>query len=459
VANALAVQEVLRRRVTTVTDVVIVGAGFAGMTAARELGMLGHDVTVLEARDRLGGRTWTEERLGRKLEMGGTWVHWVQPFVWAEVVRYGLQVTQSPEPQRCAWLVDGERRIGTPDELWRLVSDGMTPLMADARERFPRPYEPLTADVLDIDGLTIADRLEQLNLDPERKAVQDGMWATNFNGPTEEGALTQGLRWCALAMGDWELMFEACATYRLAGGMKSLVEAIARDAGTADVRLNSPVEAIERSGAGWTAITRDGDQIDAAQVIVTTPLNALPAIEFRPALSVGKQQAAREKLASQGMKVWMRVRGRMEPMIALAPGDHPLTLVQYEYEVDGDSLLVGFGPRAGALDPNDADAVRAALRPMLPDAHVVEVTGHDWMADEFSQATWPMMRPNQLTRYLAELQRPEDGLHLAGSDYANGWAGFVDGAIESGITTARRVAAALRTETVERSTTVPAART
>jgi monoamine oxidase len=450
VANALAVQEVLRRRVTTVTDVVIVGAGFAGMTAARELAMLGHDVTVLEARDRLGGRTWTEERLGRKLEMGGTWVHWVQPFVWAEVVRYGLQVTQSPEPQQCAWLVDGERRIGTPDELWRLISDG--------RERFPRPYEPRTSHVSDIDDLTIADRLAQLDLDAERKAVQDGMWATNFNGPTQDGALTQALRWCALAMGDWELMFEACATYKLAGGMKSLIEAIARDAGTADVGLNSPVAGIERSDAGWTAITHDGDQIDAAQVIVTTPLNALSTIEFRPALSAVKQRAAREKLASQGVKVWMRVRGRMDPVIALAPGDHPLTLVQYEYEVDGDSLLVGFGPRAAALDPNDADAVRAALRPMLPDAHVLAVTGHDWMADEFSQATWPMMRPNQLTRYLAELQRPEDGLHLAGSDYANGWAGFVDGAIESGITTARRVAAALRTEAVDPSTPVPAAR-
>jgi monoamine oxidase len=424
------------------TDVVIVGAGFAGMAAARELGMLGHDVTVLEARDRLGGRTWTDERLGRKLEMGGTWVHWVQPFVWAEVVRYGLQLTQSPEPRHCVWLVDGERRTGTPEDLWGLLRDGMTPLMADARERFPRPYEPLTADVSDIDGLSITDRLDQLELDPERKAVQNGMWATNFNGPSQDGALTQGLRWCALAMGDWELMFEACATYRLADGMKGLIEAIAADAGTAEVRLDSPVAAIERSGRGWTAVTRDGEAFDAAQVIVTTPLNALSSIEFRPALSALKQRVAREKLASQGMKVWIRVRGRMDPVIALAPGDHPLTLVQYEYEVDGDGLLVGFGPRAAALDPNDARAVGAALRPLLPEAEIVATTGHDWMADEFSQATWPMMRPNQLTRYLAELQRPEDGLHLAGSDYASGWAGFVDGAIESGITTARRVAAA-----------------
>ncbi len=63
-------------------------------------------------------------------------------------------------------------------------------------------------------------------------------------------APSQGLRWCALAMGNWELMFEACATYRLAGGIKRLIEAIAADAPTAYVRLDSPVAAIERSGAG-----------------------------------------------------------------------------------------------------------------------------------------------------------------------------------------------------------------
>ncbi len=61
------------------------------------------------------------------------------------------------------------------------------------------------------------------------------------------------------------------------------------------------------------------------------------------------------------------------------------------------------------------------------------------MSDEFSRQTWPMLKPNQLTRYLRELQRPEDGVFLAGSDYANGWMGFIDGAIESGLGVSREV--------------------
>ena len=60
-------------------DVAIVGAGFAGLAAARELRWPGRSAIVLEARDRIGGRTWTDDRLGTSLELGGTWVHWVQP--------------------------------------------------------------------------------------------------------------------------------------------------------------------------------------------------------------------------------------------------------------------------------------------------------------------------------------------------------------------------------------------
>ena len=77
-------------------DVVVIGAGFAGLVAARELGRAGFDVIVLEARDRVGGRTWTDRRLGHDLELGGTWVHWVQPHTWAEMTRYGREITRSP---------------------------------------------------------------------------------------------------------------------------------------------------------------------------------------------------------------------------------------------------------------------------------------------------------------------------------------------------------------------------
>lgn len=63
-------------------DVVVIGAGFAGITAARELKNHGYKVVVLEARDRIGGRVWTSELEGHKVELGATWIHWFQPYIW-----------------------------------------------------------------------------------------------------------------------------------------------------------------------------------------------------------------------------------------------------------------------------------------------------------------------------------------------------------------------------------------
>ena len=63
-------------------DVAVIGAGFAGAIAARDLGIAGRSVILLEARDRVGGRTYTDEAFGRQLDFGGAYVHWTQPHMW-----------------------------------------------------------------------------------------------------------------------------------------------------------------------------------------------------------------------------------------------------------------------------------------------------------------------------------------------------------------------------------------
>lgn len=68
-------------------DVIVVGGGFAGVTAAREVALRGRSVLLLEARDRLGGRTWSADWEGTSIEYGGAWVHWHQPHTWSEITR------------------------------------------------------------------------------------------------------------------------------------------------------------------------------------------------------------------------------------------------------------------------------------------------------------------------------------------------------------------------------------
>ena len=77
-------------------DVVIVGGGFAEVTAARELTMRGRSAVLVEARDRLGGRTYTADHDGHAMELGGTWVHPEQPHVGAEISRNGMETETFP---------------------------------------------------------------------------------------------------------------------------------------------------------------------------------------------------------------------------------------------------------------------------------------------------------------------------------------------------------------------------
>ncbi|WP_406690746.1 FAD-dependent oxidoreductase [Saccharopolyspora sp. ID03-671] len=432
--------------VTEEADVVVVGGGIAGLITARELGRKGLRVTVLEARDRLGGRVWTDHRLGRDLEIGGTWLHWTQPHAWSEVTRYGLDITRGPRPEEAYWLAGDEVRTGTLDGFMELIDPGMRRLLHETMQRIPRPHDPLSEPGLkDVDGANLRDKLDELDLPVEEYRANEAAWVGHFNAPLEDGAYTSALRWTAATAGSWHLMHEASAVFRLAGGTRSLVESIVADT-DADIRTSTEVAHVEHDADGAVVTTTTGERITARRVVLTLPQNVLGGLPVSPALCAEKQAATEEGTASKGVKVWIRVRGPITPFFAYSSASHPLSVVRTEFVGDDDAVLVSFGADARRISPNDLDAVREALRVWRDDLEVLEVTGHDWVADPLSRETWLIQQPNQLTRYFAAQQRAEGVLHFAGSDYANLWAGFIDGAIESGHRVAREVTAGL-TET------------
>ncbi|WP_129656878.1 flavin monoamine oxidase family protein [Rothia halotolerans] len=420
-------------------DVVIVGAGIAGLVAARELSHQGRNVVVLEARDRIGGRTWTDRRLGYDLEIGGTWIHWTQPHSWAEVTRYGLDVTRGPVAEETYWLAGDEVRRGGLEDLMGLIDSGMRRVLESTRTWLPRPDQPLAVEGLEeVDNRSLQDALDELDLSVDERNANESAWVGHFNGPLDQCSFLSAMRWTTAAAGSWHLMHEATAIYRLAGGTRGLVDAIARDGG-ADIRLDSPVRNIAHDADGATVSYGEGKEIRAEHVIVTLPQNMIGQLPVDPPLEEGKTAPSAEKTGSQGVKAWIKVKGPIKPFFAYSSQQHPLSVVRTEYLDDDVAVLVGFGADGSRIDVNDAEQVSAALRTWRDDLEVLETTGHDWMDDEFSQETWLIQRPGQFTKYHAAQQRAEGRLHFASGDHANIWAGFIDGAIESGLRAVREV--------------------
>ena len=434
---------------TEQTDVVVIGAGLAGLVSARELGNRGHKVVVLEARDRLGGRLWTEDRLGRKLELGGNWLHWTQPHAWAEVTRYGLDVSRGPRSEETYWLAGDEVRRGNLDDFMALIDPGMTRLLEDTMKWLPRPDAPLTnADLAEADQYNLQEMLDKLDLSVDERNANEAAWVGHFNAPLDQCAYVNALRWTAGASGHWHLMHEASAIYRLKDGNDTLANAIADDA-DADIRLNAPVARVEHNNDGVTVTYGDGQQLQARKAVITLPVNILHKLDIQPALSEGKLAPSRERTASQGVKAWMRVGrrgapGPIKPFFAYSAQDKPLSVIRTEFIGENDAVLVGFGADGNRIDVTDKAQVQAAVDVWRDDLEVLEVAGHKWGEDPYAEETWLIQRPGQLTKYHAAQQASEGALHFASGDIANLWAGFFDGAIESGLRAGRTVHAELK---------------
>lgn len=421
------------------TDVVVIGGGFAGLVAARDLTRAGIDTIVVEARDRLGGRAYyRDSELGQKLEFGGGFVHWIQPHLWAEMNAYGAKLKPVGKVDHVYWLNKGVVTKYGIGAFMGQIAPGEAAIGEGALDAFPNPHQPfpLTEAAIAADRVSVSERIDQLGLDAETAAMIRAHWTLSFNGPTSEGAWTQVLRLVAVAGGSWEMRGQAESRYMLEGGSAALIDAIAADT-TAEIRLSTRVTTIRHGDDGVEIVARDGSVIRARKVIVTVPLGVLQSIDFQPPLSPVKIAASERGQVSQGIKVWMRAKGKVEPFIAFAPEEYPLTMMGREYEIDGDTILLGFGPSAERLDVADLAAVQAAARAWLPDIELVGVDAHDWTSDPLSAGTWAMLRTGQLSEDLEELIRPEGPVTIAGSDYALGWSGHFDGAIESGRRAAR----------------------
>jgi hypothetical protein len=369
-------------------------------------------------------------------------VHWHQPHTWSEITRAGLRVELSADAQGAHWWVGDERREGTIAERDAIAERGWNRFVEGVHEALPNPHDPLLAldRLARFDRFTIAERLDQLELDDEERAVLEAELESLAHGPLEEAGAVSVLRWHALSGYSLALTQYTGGRVTLAAGTGALLEAIAA-AAPVETRLDAPVAAVRRTVDGVEVETRSGSVHRAAAAVVAVPLNVLGTIEFEPALSDGKQEAIALGQVSRGTKIFLRARGPSVLQNAIRPG-HPFGYLDTERLLDdGTQLQIGFGIDSARCDPGDVAALQRALDDILPGYELIAATAHDWLGDEYARGTWAIHRPGWYTRHHAEMRRPEGRVLLAGSDLANGWSGFVDGAIESGLEAGARAVA------------------
>jgi monoamine oxidase len=422
-------------------DVVIVGGGFAGVTAARECAVRGRKTVLLEGRERLGGRTWSTEWAGTQIELGGAWVHWHQPHTFSELTRAGLPVRFGRDADHASWYVGEQRRSGTIAERDEIARRGWDAFVEGVNEALPLPHAPLHAlpELARFDRLTIAERLDQLELDGEERDVLSAELESLAHAPLDQAGAVSVLRWHALSGYSLALTQETGGRATIIGGTGALLDAIA-GAAPFDVRISAPVAGIAARNGRVEVSTRDGRGYAARTAVVAVPLNALGAIEFTPELPEEKRRAIALGQASRGIKVMIRARGEASMQNAIRPG-HPFGYLDTEELFDdGTQLLIGFGPDAENCDVSELAGVQRQVDTILPGYEALEATAHDWLADEFSRGTWAIHRPGWYEHYHAAMRRSEGQVLFAGSDLADGWAGFIDGAIESGLRAGIRAA-------------------
>ena len=431
-------------------DVVVVGAGFAGVTAARELAAKGWRVLVLEARPRIGGRTFTGQFMGRNVEFGGSSVHWIQPHVFAEMQRYGFGFTEVPLYDLDAayiMLADGTVKNVEPAVFDKEYTEAFNKFCADAYSLFPQPYSPFFNEkVLELENVSAEEHMASLGLNDLQTASLRAELTLYAGAPISEFSYTSFVKLFALASWDTFTFTDSEKHWHIdKGGATALAQAIMDDSG-AELRLGSVVKSVEDKGKGVSIRTADGSTIEAKAAVFTLPTRVYPDIEFKPGLSAEKRAFIDNAEICDGATMYMRLAENIGNTFTFCDDPNPLNAIQTEEFNDeiGTILKTTLG-RQSLLDLNDFDAVVSELHKIHKGVEVTDIAPYNWVKDPYAKQAWPSYRTGWFSKY-GDMAKAEGRLFFAGSATADGWHEYIDGAVESGIRVGREVTNKLETE-------------
>ncbi|WP_067537190.1 flavin monoamine oxidase family protein [Nocardia crassostreae] len=424
------------------TTVVIVGAGFAGLSAARVLRRRGIDVLVLEAAGRVGGRALTEvSDAGTAVDLGGQWLGRDHTRISALASEFGMTLFPTYTNGRTL-IVDGVRRIETMS--LTVAAAGLALLRLESMARTGGGSDRITVAhwVSRVPGKRARRLLE---------VVLSESLATDLDQVSVR-ALTTGIK----SAGGLRVMLGTAGGAQdslVSGGAGGLARAMADELGSV-VHLNRPVTAITRTADGVTIDTPTGS-VRARRVIVTAPPPVAAGIRHTPPLPPGRGAAERNTVMGTMYKAiavydapFWRADGLSGEIVSL-DGAVPAA---FDISPPGGPGHLGVlipGRAARALDrltpAERRDTVLSALSRHLGPGAMNPLSWHEksWHLDPYVGGGYSALpKPGHLST-LTDAAIPTGPIHWAGTETAPRWTGYFEGAVRSGEHAAQQVAAAL----------------
>jgi monoamine oxidase len=442
-ARAAEPAELPRREV----DVAVIGAGLAGLTAARTLRRDKVSVCVLEARDRVGGRTLDHPVGGGHVaEGGGQWAGPTQTAVLSLAKELGIETFKG----KTVLVVGGTRLTASADDRDESEDLKRVKETLDALAKEVPLATPWTAkNAKEWDALTVADWLKA---NAKEKATREEI---ALELETELGSASQtSLLWFLFyvrSAGGLRALNVEAQELRFKGGSQSLSKKMASDLGDVLV-LSSPVKKIDDSGAERIEIESKRVRVSARRVVVAMMPADTCRIEFAPALPAARLGLAKGWKGEPGFKVnvvYAKAFWREDGLSGLAVSDRGPVGVTFDNSPPSGSpgVLVGFVDK-GKL-PKDAPGRRQAILDDLValfGKEAKEPTDYfenDWSREEWTAGCVSPLPVKLLTEFGTALRVPVGRVHWAGTETSEVWCGYMDGAIRSGLRVAAEVKKAL----------------
>ncbi|MBL0923996.1 MAG: flavin monoamine oxidase family protein [Sphingomonadaceae bacterium] len=436
-------------------DVAIVGAGFAGLTAATTLTRAGQDVAVVEQLGRVGGRTKAAILAGHPVDIGGQWVGPTQTALLELGRRYGVPTELQYASGNNLFVHAGNLRKFEGDV--PPLADAEMAQLAAAMEKIEtqaaslNPYAPwASVNGEQLDAVSSRQWFEANVPSPAARATLELFWRVVYSVEASEISHLYALEYVRASGGLAQLTGTRGgaqdATFK--GGLHLIARKMAAELGD---RLTSNVKVIRiiQSDNDIRVIHRGGE-ITARRLVLAIPPSALARIDISPPLPANARYIADRMPLGSVVKFlvaykspFWRERGLSGQIIDT---DSPVKVIFDKSMDDGLGALVGFfngsdAGRASILSQSERRnlVIEQAKKYFGPEAaNPIDYIDNDWLAEDGIGGGYTSIPgPGVFSRAGGALRQPFGRIHFAGTETSDVWPGYVEGAVRSG----QRVAA------------------